>query len=104
MYSMTLPQLILNALAGAMLALAFFLTARMRLRSMLAMFAWQSSVLALFAATSAVAREDPLKPNQTALTAITLWLFGPSHRFQLRNHRIREIFCRDRGMEPRHQQ
>lgn len=59
MYSMTLPQLILNALAGAMLALAFFLTARMRLRSMLAMFAWQSSVLALFAATSAVAREEP---------------------------------------------
>lgn len=53
------PQLILNALAGAMLVLAFFLVARMRLRSLLVMFSWQSSLLVAFASVIAISEHEP---------------------------------------------
>lgn len=58
MLPLTSEQLFLNVLAGGMLALAFFLTARMRLRSMLAMFAWQSFLLAVFAGMAAIFRHE----------------------------------------------
>lgn len=46
-------QVLLNVLAGGMLVLAFFIVARMRLRTMLAMFTWQSIFLAAYAAVVA---------------------------------------------------
>ncbi len=52
------PQLLLSFLAGGMLLLAFFIVARMRLRSMLMMFAWQSFLLACYAALVAMTTNE----------------------------------------------
>lgn len=51
-------QLLLSFLAGGMLLLAFFIVARMRLRSMLMMFAWQSFLLACYAALVALTTDE----------------------------------------------
>lgn len=53
------PQFFLDTLAGAMLAIAFYTTSRMRLRSLVLMFAWQSFLLAAFALIAASTFDEP---------------------------------------------
>jgi len=71
------PQFLLNVLAGIMLVLAFFMTARMRLRSMVGMFAVQSFVLAVFALVAAQAINEPHLRITATLTFLLKTLFLP---------------------------
>lgn len=70
-------QFFLNALAGVMLVIAFYMTARMRLRSMLSMFAIQSFLLAIFAAVAAVMVDDWRLFITAALIFLLKTLFLP---------------------------
>lgn len=64
----------LNILAGGMLVLAFFTVARMRLRSMLYMFAGQSLLMAAFAAVAAASLHEEHLYITAALTlALKVW-------------------------------
>lgn len=68
---------ILDSLAGGILGLAFFVAARMRLRSMLGMFAWQSFLLSVFAGVAAMNLHEPHLFITGAITVILKTWFIP---------------------------
>lgn len=69
--NISITQITLNLIASSMLVLGFFMVGRMRLRSMLAMFSWQSACLAVFAGIISRVINDP----QLLITAsLTLFL------------------------------
>lgn len=67
----------LNVLAGGMLVLAFFAPARMRLRSLLLTYAGQSLLLALYAGSVALMRNEPQLLVTAALTIFLKVWFIP---------------------------
>ncbi len=105
MIPLLLDPVFFRALVGGMLVLAFFLVARMRLRSMLKMFAWQSLLLALFAALTALKMDEPTLYVTAALTAfLKVWFIpwllvmvahrtGGSHRLQTYLHPAIILVC-----------